>query len=302
MDSIIYELAAIPTLRDINFNYLDKSSHVGNLEAFSNLHKIRVQIASFGLEVIPDLGKLLAQCPGLTDLDISLEESKDNMSQLFQSLDQTRKPLSLRHLRMNRMTVSPDSLKLTIGNLRSLQSLHIYRFSSNGMGHIIWDILREERIFIQNLSTDTASDSLLRYLSSFHGMRKFSIIKYRSLQFDFITILQTMIPHHAESLTEFSMLAGSESWISESDLILTENLVNLLSSAKNLQYFGLQLHNSRCYISIIVSLSCNGQHILFITLTRFRPRNLLFKLVQKYSRNCNGFFFILHGWHGFRKS
>ena len=258
MDSIIYELAAIPTLQDINLNYLKYSSHIGNLDAFSNLHKIRIQVASFGPnKVILELGKLLAQCPGLTDLDISID-TEDKISQLFQFLDQTGKPLSLRHLRMDQVTVSPDCLKLAIGNLRSLQSLHIHRFSSNGMGYTIWDILRKEKIYIQNLSTDATDDSFLRYLSSFHGLRKFSIIiRYSSPKFDPSTILQIMISHHSESLTELS-LAGSGSHWHISDLILSENLINLLSPVKNLQYFGLQLHTAPCYISNIVSVFCNG--------------------------------------------
>ena len=282
IDSIIYELAAIPTLRDINLQYLKYSSHIGNLDAFSNLHKIRVQITSFGLgKAIIECGKLLAQCPGLIDLDISIEGyPQDNMAQLFQFLDQTGEPLSLRHLRFDGITVTPDCLKLTIGNLRSLQSLHIYRFSSNGMGHNIWDILRKERIYIQNLSTDAADDSLPLYLSSFHGMRKFSIIKYSSLQFDPIAILQSMIPHHAESLTEFSMLAGSGSQSSD-QIVFSENLINLLSSVKNLQYIGLQLHILPCYISIIVGVFCNGQHILFITLTRSRSQESIIRTCTK---------------------
>ena len=164
MDSIIHELAAIPTLRDINLNYLSNSSHIGNLSALSNLHKIRVKVFRLGPEkIILELGKLLAQCPSLTDLDISIT-IEDNMSQLFQFLNQTGKPLSLRHLRMNRLLISPDCLKSAIENLRCLQSLHVLGFSYNGMvsGATIWDVLRKERIHIQNLSTDVADDSLLR--------------------------------------------------------------------------------------------------------------------------------------------
>ena len=271
IDSIINELAAIPTLRDINLNYLRYASHFGNLDAFSNLHKIRVQGASLGIDkFILDLGKLLAQCPGLTDLDISIESfyesDSNNMSQLFRFLDQTEKPLSLHNLRMDGISVSPDFSELAIGNLRSLQSFHIYRFSSNGTGYTIWDIFRKERIYIKSLSTDAADDSLLRYLSSFHGMRKFSLIKYSFLQFDIsLQVLQNMIPHHVESLTELSMLAGPNCRII--NLFWSENLVNLLSSFKNLQYFGLQLHVTACYISIIVGVFCNV-YILFITLTR----------------------------------
>ena len=268
MDSIIDELAAFPTLRDINLNYLSDSSHIGNLEAFSNLHKICVKVHRSGPEkVILELGKLLAQCPGLTDLDVSVSFDQDNMSQLFQFLNQTGKPLSLRHLRMNGVTFFPDCLKLAIGNFRSLQSLHIHRFSNGTVpGATIWDILRKERIHIQILSTDAADDSLLRYLSSFHGLRKFSMIRYMYLQPDPITILQTMIPHHVESLTELSMFAGSESQMSV--LVLPENLISLLSSVKDLQHFGLQLHVFSSYISIIVSVFCNGPYILFIRLIR----------------------------------
>jgi hypothetical protein len=262
---------------------LKYSSHIGNLDAFSDLHKIRVHVASFGLgKFILELGKLLAQCPGLTDLDISIEGSpSDITSQLFQFLDQIGKPLSLLNLKMNGMAVSLDCLELAIGNLRSLQSLHIYRFSSLGMpvDLTIWDILRKERIYIRDLSTDTADDSLLRYLSSFQGIRKFSIIKYSVLQSDHITILRTLIPHHAESLTELSVLAGSGSQIP--DLILSENLVNLLSSFKNLQHLGLQLHSVPSYISIIVGVFCNGQYILFITLTRSRSQGSIIQTCTK---------------------
>ena len=287
MDSIINEIAAIPTLRDINLNYLRGSYHIGNLGPFSNLHKLRIKVADFGLDkFILELGKLLAQCPGLTDLDITMVAFEDNASQLFQILDQTGKSLSLRHLKMDGMTFSPDCLKLAIGNLRSLQTLHIYRFSSGIVSEpTIWDILRKERIYVQNLSTDTADDSLLRYLSSFQGMRKFSIMKYSSLRFDHTTILQIMIPHHAESLTEFSVLAGTESQIPE--LILSENLVNLLSSVKNLQYFGLQLHLdfqihlAPSYISMIVSVFCNDQYILFITLTRSRSQESIIQICTR---------------------
>ena len=240
---------------------------------FSNLHKIRVQVVNFGLhKLIFELGKLLARCPGLTDLDIYIEDvyyedffgesALDTMSKLFRFLDKTGKPLSLRNLRMNGLSVSPRCMELGIRNLRSLQSLHIYKFSSttsSGLEHTIWDVLRKERIYIQSLSTDAADDSLLRYLSSFNGMRKFSLIKYSFPQFDPISLLQIMIPHHAESLTELSVLEGSEC---QFRLIWSENLVNLLSSFKNLQYFGVQ-----CYSSIIVGVFCNV-NIFVSSLTR----------------------------------
>ena len=219
------------------------------------------------------------------------------MSQLFQFLDQTGKPLSLRNLRLDGMTVSPHCMELGIENLRSLQSLHIYKFSSNGMEHPIWDILRKERIYIKSLSTDAADDSLLRYLSSFHGMRKFSLIKYSFLQFDPISLLKIMIPHHVESLTELSVLEGLDC---QSKLIWSENLVNLLSSFKNLQYFGVQLHVAACYISIIVRVFCNV-NILFITLTR-SSRDLLFRLVQKYFLNFSASISILRRWYGLRNA
>ena len=256
-------------MRDINLNYLASpkacASHFGNLGEFSNLHKIRVQVFSFGLhKLILELGKLLARCPGLTDLDISIKDFyygfigasalDTTMSKLFRFLDKNGKPLSLRNLRMDGMSVSPRCMELGIRNLRSLQSLHIYEFSSNGLEHTIWDALRKERIYIQSLSTDAADDSLLRYLSSFQGMRKFSLVKYSFPQFDPIFLLQILIPHHVESLTELSVLEGSKC---QFKLIWSENLVNLLSSFKNLQYFGVQLHLAASYISIIVGVVCN---------------------------------------------
>ena len=286
MDIIINELAAIPTLRDIDLNYLKHSSHIGNLDAFSNLHKIRIQVATFCPHNVTDeLAKLVAQCPSLTDLDIRIEGGS-NMPQLFKVLDSTGKPLSLRHLGIDRMGVPPGCFSV-IGKLRSLQSLHIHRFSSNNVVSevTIWDILLKEKIYIQDLSTDVADDSLLRYISSFHGMRKFSIAGFPSPLFDPIAILQIMITHHAESLTELCML----------DPILSEKVINLLSSIKNIRYFGVQLQFSCNYPSTVVSVS-SGQYVLFTALTGSGPRNLLFGLVQKYFRNCNGSFSMRRGY------
>ncbi|KAF8814225.1 hypothetical protein BYT27DRAFT_7250266 [Phlegmacium glaucopus] len=108
------------------------------------------------------------------------------MSPLFQFVDHAGKPLSLHHLSMGQVVVSPDCFKSAIRNFRSLQSLHLHRCSSShGVGSrpTVWDILIEESIYIRNLSTDAVDDSLLRYLSSFEGLRKFSII----IGYDFIS-------------------------------------------------------------------------------------------------------------------
>ena len=242
-DTIINELAAIPTLRDINLNYLKDSSHIGNLDAFSNLRKICVRTAGCGLdELILELGKLLAHCPGLTDLDIFIEkESEDSMSQFFQ----TGIPHSLRHLTMNGLKTS-DCSKLAIGNLRSLQSLHIYRFAEPN----IWDILRKEGIFVQNLSTDASDiltpDPFFRYLSSFQGLRKFSII---SSLLRHIPILQVMVAYHADSLTELNMLQRP----SPLGNPMSDDFISIITSFKNLQYFGLELCAFN-YESIVVSV------------------------------------------------
>ena len=252
---------------------MESSSHIGNLRAFSNLHKIRIQVTCFGLDkVILELEKLLTQCPGLADLDISVIGLKDNESQLPRFLvPKTGEPLSLRHLRMDGITVSPGCLKLAIGNLRSLHSLHIHRYlwTWTHMGPTIWDILRTEKLYIRNLSTDAPDNSFLRYICSFNGLRKLSITKrYPSYPLDPNAILQIMIPHHAESLTEVNMQAASLSLVIFP--ILPENLINTLSSFKNIQYFGLQLHFAECYISIIVCAFCNTQYVSFIILTWFR--------------------------------
>jgi hypothetical protein len=251
-DSIINELAAIPTLRDINLNYLSDSSHVGNLDAFSNLRKIRVRAAGCGPdELTLELGKLLAHCPGVTDLDIFIEEESENsISQLFQFLDQTGKPHSLRHLTMEGLKTS-DCSKLANGNLQFLQSLHIYRFASRiVIEPTIWDILRKERIHIQNLSTDVSDlltdDSFLRYLSSFHGLRKFTII---SPLYRYVAILQVMVSYHADSLTELTMLQRQSSIGN----LMTDDFISIISSFKNIQYFGLDLSHLS-YRSIVVSV------------------------------------------------
>lgn len=128
IDSIINSLVAIPTLRGINLNHLKYSYRIGKLSAFSNLHKIRVQATHVSSDrVILELGKVLAQCPALTDLDISLY---GDMSQLFQFVNHAGKPLALHHLSMDQGTVSPHFFKSAIQHFRSLQSLHLYRCSS----------------------------------------------------------------------------------------------------------------------------------------------------------------------------
>ena len=93
---------------------------------------------------------------------------------IFKFLNQAEKSLSLRNLKLERVTFSIDRLLKRIGDLRSLQSLHIHKFSTKNMvsGVTIWDILRKERIHLQDLSTDAADDSLLCYLTSFHGSRR----------------------------------------------------------------------------------------------------------------------------------
>lgn len=58
------------------------------------------------------------------------------------------------------------------------------------------------------------------------------------------------------------MRGGSESQISDLTASVSGNFINLF---KNLQYFGLQLHIAPCYISIIVSVFCNGQYIVHHT-------------------------------------
>ena len=263
MDSIISELAAIPTLQEINLNYFENSTQIGNLDAFSNFHKIRVQVAKFGPDkVILELGKLLSKCPGLTELDISVDDIEENMSQLFQCLDQTGKPLSLSHLGMDGLKVTPNCFKLAIGNLRSLQSLHIHRFSRpwSLRGDTIWDILRIERVHIQDLSTDCPDKSCLRYLCSFNGLRKLSIMtrgSHHTLN-NPNPILQTVIPHHTESLTELIMRAASPRLVV---VISSETITSVLSPVKNLQYFALQLvfAGTVDYDSVIVSVFCNDQ-------------------------------------------
>ncbi|KAF8814228.1 hypothetical protein BYT27DRAFT_7250270 [Phlegmacium glaucopus] len=259
MEYIINELAAIPTLRDINLNYLRYARHIGNLTTFSNLHKIRVRVDLGPGGVILELGKLLAQCPALTDLDISIG---DDMSQLFQFVDHAGKPLSLHHLSMDQLAVSPDCFKSAVRNFRCLQSLHLHRCSSShsvGSRPTIWDILIEESIYIRNLSTDAVDDSLLRYLSSYEGLRKFSsIVEYDLIsspnQVHPINILRAMIPHHAESLAELDILESSTDQIIDWSPPFSKNLINLLSSFNNLRHFAHQLHLAPCYISMIESV------------------------------------------------
>ena len=183
---------------------------------------------------------------------------------IFKLLNRAEKSLSLRNLKLERVTFSIDRLLKRIGDLlRSLQSLHIHKFSTKSM--VSGVTMRKERIHLQDLSTDAMDDSLFRYLTSFHGLRKFSsFIGHGDHQSNHITILQTMIPYHAESLTKLNMRGGSESQISDLTASVSGNFINLLS-VKNLQYFGLQLHIAPCYISIIVSVFCNGQYIVHHT-------------------------------------
>jgi hypothetical protein len=91
--------------------------------------------------------------------------------------------------------------------------------------------------------TDGCCGRLIPYLSSFHEFSSFIGDGDHSPILS-PSVLQT-IPHHAESLTELNMQGGSKNQIS--DLTVCPGS-NLLSSVKDLQYFGLQLH-----ISIIVS-------------------------------------------------
>ena len=96
--------------------------------------------------------------------------------------------------------------------------------------------------------------ALPRYLSFFQGLRRFfSVASISSTNEAPVDILRVMVLHHTESLAEIDILADSDHEIGNWSPPFSENLVNLLSSFKFLQYFALYLQYTVDYILIIVS-------------------------------------------------
>ncbi|KAK2464694.1 hypothetical protein APHAL10511_003270 [Amanita phalloides] len=187
MDINLRLLETLPSLHELNLYLYNSSCHRTDLLAASlpklrNLQKLMVYVKYIHRpqEELPLvwLKDVIARCPDLTHLVIRCTSSSHSasLSQLFDDIPADR-PLKLQHL-----WICSHCYNMTprvLSHLRSLTSLNVFDQSfgpsSTSPIHEIWQILRDESIFVSKLRTNFVNKDLLSYLSHLDNLTHFAV-------------------------------------------------------------------------------------------------------------------------------
>lgn len=229
MDSLV----SLPYLEVLRLSLGGAPASLLRLEQLTNLRRIIISGHSADelTDIVSGLRTLVSNSPHLTHLDVSLKGRADgsDVSTLHDLLDEVPPdaPLALTHLTLQNWGIRLDERVLP--SLRSLNTLSLH--NNVDIGRIlvmdvddivledlvartaaccssndeIWDALREDRIWLKEISTDAVTDALLEYLAAYSGLQSLTL---RSALFNdglvsdslAIKFFKNILPMHAASL------------------------------------------------------------------------------------------------------
>ncbi|KAK2464692.1 hypothetical protein APHAL10511_003268 [Amanita phalloides] len=260
-------LETLPSLLELNLFLYNSSCHRTDLLAVSlprirNLQKLEVYVEYVGREQeglsFMWLKNVIAQCPDLTHIAIRCVSPSHSalLSELFEGVPADH-PLKLEHLHI--CDYCYDITPKVLSHLRSLTSLQIRNTRYDGVltsVHQIWQVLIDERIFVEKLSTNIISEDILRYISHLDNLTHFSIRGF---------VFSPFAQETAQSLFhELAMHSSTLTHLELGPLNWSDWQCNTLAKLSFLQCVGLEqltlaVDVGICWESEIVSSSSSHQ-------------------------------------------
>lgn len=235
--SVMDSLASLPYLTTLRLSLGGGSAESLKLESLSNMRKITIsgQCSDYRHDILAGLSTLISNSPDLDFLDVSYKMIRGSGNTEYPSLldlfSQTspETPLTLSHLSLSGYCIRLDAE--TTPHLRSLQSLSLhnvvdgrsFRFQDTTDEDVlaelvaqmarccssvddVWNTLKEERIYLKEIVTDSVNEALLDYLASYSGLKKLQLkcttrgdssVSSDKLALQFYA---EVLPKHADSL------------------------------------------------------------------------------------------------------
>ncbi|KAL0569943.1 hypothetical protein V5O48_012018 [Marasmius crinis-equi] len=201
-------LSSLPFLSELHFISYQPSLFPISFDRYPirNLSVLSVQgpYSDGLLGITPSLFHLISNNPFLTSLSLDIAwSSNERFSDLMHNLPPDFFA-SLRHLRLPRwhVDISPACIKM----MPNLVSLDVTLPPSPDADHnVLWAILREEHVYLKDLSVTVVTRELLDYLQSYTGLESFvlnDVESDHSLSKQFYT---KVLPKHAETLVSLTV-------------------------------------------------------------------------------------------------
>ena len=239
----IFEWSRVLPLKELVVRILDRGVPSLRIGSLFDLRKIYIE--HLGSRVAPgfidQLATLVSRCPNLTHLEINCPTSIEELFRVTNA-NRTNPPLSIEHLNLMLVKVTPAGLELALRHLKALKhfGLHHKRGGITRPHNIdIWAILRREKIILSTISTDWLDpEGLGLYLQAFRGLENLHVQpSYPPAGLSSpLDLLQVVSLRHSISLVELEIDANhSRRW----EWPFDEASRRALSSIPNLKIFGV---------------------------------------------------------------
>ncbi|CAA7266293.1 unnamed protein product [Cyclocybe aegerita] len=194
MPELVLEgLKSLP-LTDLTIHFPDYSWPNFELPSLSNLHRFSIRLHSFPTQPQPliesSLSKFIRQYTQLSGLEVDMR--LPSLAHVLPVVDANTSPLPLKHLSLNNVSVTSDSLTSSLAHLRKLVSFCIYNaecehhflkpaLDGSLTGRNLWTVFSDAGIRLSNILTDTSRDaSFLAYLQKTQDVNSLTISFLRS--------------------------------------------------------------------------------------------------------------------------
>jgi hypothetical protein len=249
----IFEWSRVLPLKELVVRILDRGVPSLRIGSLFNLRKIYIE--HLGSRVAPEfidqLAILISRCPNLTHLEINCPHT--SIEKLFRvtNANHTKPPLSIEHLNLMLVKVTPAGFELALRHLKALKhfGLHNKRGSIAGPHNTdIWAILRREKIILSTISTNWLEpEGLGLYLQAFHGLENLHVqpsYPHPAGPSSPLDLLQVVSLRHSISLVELEIEANYfHLW----EWPFDEASRRVLSSFPNLKIFGVTFGSQFSY-------------------------------------------------------
>lgn len=231
-------LTTLPVLEELKISLGGGSASSLKLEQLTSLRRITItgSATDYRRDVVSGLRTLISNSPSLTHLDVGCNYRSDDsqISTLHDLLGAVppENPLNLSHLTLRGWCARLDDE--TLPHLRFLESFSLYvnidwrvlsrldldedaqesllQRTANwcSSNEEIWNVLRQERIWLKEISTDEVNDAFLEYLASYSGLQRLTLSsatadtakKSDALAMKFY---RDVLPAHAKSLVSLDV-------------------------------------------------------------------------------------------------
>ncbi|KAJ2918447.1 hypothetical protein MD484_g1981, partial [Candolleomyces efflorescens] len=203
-------LAELPKLQSLSLEFSLKKEETVSLEAFSNLRILRLASLEPDRKVLKSIGEMIAQCPALDVISISLGDDADedyipNLDTIFKA--SMRSPSFVPSLTCLRVARNAFTLSATsVPYLGSLLHLDIDKYTGR-IDASFWKALTEQGVRIQNFAVYPLDIAAVKYLASYEGLTELHIRGNRRVDArDCPEHLFTVLPQHQHSLRKLILV------------------------------------------------------------------------------------------------